>query len=347
MIDLRSDTLTVPTAEMREFISKAPVGDDVFGEDPTVNELQDYIAELLKKEAAIYVPSGVMANQLAIATQTKPGDEVIVEADSHIFYYETAAPSVISRVQLNCIKSDYGEMNLGEIERAIRPDIYYFPKTSLICIENTHNRHGGTIISLDYIKSLRELSSSYNIALHCDGARIWNASIATGIEPKTYAEYFDTISVCLSKGLGAPVGSLLVGEKSTIEMARKWRKILGGGMRQAGIIAAGGLFAIKNNLNLIEYSHQLAKEFALNLSKSELIEIDLNKVQTNIVMFEIPSYIDDKSFINECLRNGINLIPFGNNKIRAVFHFQISKEDAIYAAEKIKFVLEYMVINNG
>ncbi len=342
MIDLRSDTLTVPTKQMREYIANSAVGDDVFGEDPSVNELQEYVAKLLNKESALYVPSGVMANQLAIAAQTKPGDEVIVEADSHIFYYETAAPSIISRVQLNCIKSDYGEMKLQEIESAIRPDIYYFPKTSLVCIENTHNRHGGTIISLDYIKELKELVSKYNIALHCDGARIWNASVATGIEPREYAEHFDTISVCLSKGLGAPVGSLLVGNRSTIDLARKWRKILGGGMRQAGIIAAGGLYAIKNNLKLIQYSHQIAKEFAINLAESELIKIEIDKVQTNIVMFTINQCLDDNYFIKECAKNGVLLIPFGNRKIRAVFHFQISKEDALFAAEKIKFVLKYM-----
>ncbi len=343
MIDLRSDTLTVPTQEMRQFIAKAPVGDDVFQEDSTVNELQDYTADLLGKESALFVPSGVMANQLAIATQTNSGDEVIVEACSHIFYYETSAPSVISRVQLHCVKSINGEMNPIEVEKIIRPDIYYFPKTSLICIENTHNRHGGTIVSLDNIQQLSQIAKKNNISYHCDGARLWNACIATGIAPREYAQYFDTISVCLSKGLGAPVGSLIVGSKNIIESARKWRKILGGGMRQAGIIAAGGLYALKNNMNLIEYSHQIAKEFALRLADADFIHIDLHSVQTNIVMFVIPDIINEYEFESECKKRGVLIIPFGNNKIRAVFHFQLSLENVIKSTVIIKDVIKKLI----
>ena len=220
VIDLRSDTVTKPSSAMLKEMFSADVGDDVYGEDATVNKLQEQVAAIFKKEAGLFVPSGTMSNQLAIKISTNPGDEVILEKDSHIFVFETAAPSIISNVQVRTLSSVSGEIPMSYIEDAIRPDVYFFPKTKLICLENTHNRHGGTIISLDYIQSIYKLLHHYHIPMHLDGARIWNAYVANGIELHTYSEYFETISVCLSKGLGSPVGSVLVGSKQKIEQAR-------------------------------------------------------------------------------------------------------------------------------
>lgn len=340
MIDLRSDTFTMPTQEMRIAMANAEVGDDVFCEDPTINELEEYTANLLGKEAALFVSSGTMGNQLAIAAQTNPGDEIIVESDAHIFFYEAAAPAVISRVQPRCIASETGAMPIESVEAAIRGADIHFPRTSLICLENTHNRHGGTIISLDYIDSLAELAESKGIKLHCDGARLWETCAATGISPADYAKNFDTVTVCLSKGLGAPVGSVLASSREVIAKARKWRKMMGGGMRQAGIIAAGGLFAIKNHFPLIKETHSIARSFAESVSESEYLKCDLSKVQTNIVLFEIPSIVNSSDFVSACLENGLKVLPFSKSIIRAVFHFQISSEAALQGAEIAKTVIK-------
>ena len=343
MIDLRSDTLTVPTKEMREYIAKAPVGDDVFSEDPSANELQEYVADLLGKESALFVPSGTMGNQISLAVLTNPGDEVIVEADSHIFYYETAAPSIIARVQLRCIPSEFGIMEIDSIENAIRSTEYYFPKTSLICIENTHNRHGGTIVPLDYIKKVNQIVEHHGLKYHCDGARLWNACAETGVSPKEYADMFDTISVCFSKGLGAPVGSVIASTKENIQLARKWRKILGGGMRQAGIIASAGLYALKNNMKLLPETHENAKTFAGILNESEYIDVNLALVHTNIVMFKYPSNLNAEQIFQECKKKGVLIIPVVNNTVRAVFHFQISHGRAIESANIIKDTIYHLI----
>ncbi len=339
MIDLRSDTVTVPTKEMRQAIANAVVGDDVFGDDPSVNELQEFTASLLGKEEALFVPSGTMSNQIAIAVQTKRADEVILDADSHIFYYEAAAPAVISGVQLRPIKTEKGIMDINEIKNSIRVLDDHFPHSALICIENTHNRHGGTIIPLDYIRKVKEIVIQNKMSFHCDGARLWNACAATGISPKEYAEPFDTVSVCLSKGLGAPVGSLLVSSRELINEGRRKRKLMGGGMRQAGIIAAAGLFALKNNLPLINYDHQKAKELAVLLSESEFIKLDKNKVETNMLYFDIDKKISGDEFEQECRNKGLLLLHLGNNSVRVVFHFQVEKNMISDASNIIKDVL--------
>ncbi len=338
MIDLRSDTVTVPTPEMRQAIFDAKVGDDVYGEDPTVNELQEYVADLTGKQAALFVPSGTMGNQICIAIQTRPGDEIIVESDAHIFYYETGGPAKLSGVQARCIPSEKGMMDIGEVSDAIRPDVYYFPRSSLICIENTHNRHGGAIISLDYIKELSLIVKENGMAFHCDGARLWNACEATGISPKDYLEPFDTASVCLSKALGAPVGSLIVGTKDHIKAALKMRKILGGGMRQAGILASAGLYALMNNRRLLAESHENAKAFAKILSECEFINIIIENVETNMAVFEHDTGFNTAELEAKCRKRGVVFGALGNNRIRAVFHFQISRDEAIEAAGIIKDV---------
>jgi len=339
MIDLRSDTLTKPGDAMRQAIASAIVGDDVYGEDPTVNELQEQIAQYFGKEDALFFPSGTMANQTAIKVLTSPGDEIIVDADAHIFYYETAAPAIISNVQIKTIKSDYGFPKIDEIEKAIRPNIYYFPKTTVVCVENTHNRHGGTIAPIEYIQVLRAFADKYCLKLHLDGARLWNAIVATGIDGASYAKYFDTVSVCLSKGLGAPVGSLIVASKELIDKARHWRKILGGGMRQVGLLAAAGIYAFQNNIYKLKRDHENASLFAKLISECELINVKFERVQTNIVRFELSENINPHTFIDKCKENGLLLSHFDDQIIRAVFYLEIDVNQAKTAAEIVKYVL--------
>lgn len=339
MIDLRSDTVTKPDEVMRLAMSQAQVGDDVYGEDPTVNKLQDFAAEMFGMEAALFVPSGTMANQLGLMLNTETGDEVITEADSHIYYYETAAPAILSRVQFKTIPSEIGEMPIKEIEKAIRPDIYYFPKTSTICLENTHNRHGGTILGIDYIKSVRDLANEHGLKMHLDGARLWNAIVETGIRASEWAQYFDTVNVCLSKGLGAPVGSLLLSSKENIDRAWKFRKILGGGMRQAGILAAGALYALQKNIDKLLWDHEKTKKFAEKIADNKFIEVDLNRVQTNIMTFKLHDSIDPEIFKEKCADKGLLLHHFGNNVIRVVFHIDIKDHQVDEAVEIVNEVL--------
>jgi threonine aldolase len=342
MIDLRSDTVTVPSDEMRRYMMYAKVGDDVYGEDPTVNSLQEKVAVLFGKESALFVPSGTMSNQLSLKVITEPGDEVIIESDAHVFYYETAAPAIISNIQMNTIPSEFGEIPLDKIKNTIRPDIYYFPKTKAIFLENTHNRHGGTILSIEYIRELRKLADDYGLYLHLDGARIWNAHIESGVPLDEYGKYFDTISVCLSKGLGAPVGSLMVSDNGKINKALKWRKILGGGMRQAGILAAAGIYALENNLALIEGDHKNAKRFAKAIAEMDMIECDIDSVQTNMVVFKLDDNIKDNIFVDECRERGLLLSAIGNNNIRIVFHFQINENMADNALDIIFDTIKHL-----
>jgi threonine aldolase len=343
MIDLRSDTVTVPTDEMRRYMMYAPVGDDVYGEDPTINILQEKVAGLFGKEAALFVPSGTMSNQLSLKILTESADEVIIESDAHVFYYETAAPAALSNVQFFTVPSENGEMPLDKIKRAIRPDIYYFPKTKAVFLENTHNRHGGTVISIEYIKELRELCDNYGLFMHLDGARIWNAHIATGIPLNEYGKYFDTISVCLSKGLGAPVGSVMVSDSEKIKKALKWRKILGGGMRQAGILAAAGIYAIENNLKLIANDHINAKRFAKAIAEMEGIDCNPETVQTNMAVFKLDDKINDNEFVIECRERGLMLSAIGDNKIRTVFHLQINEQAAYNAIDIIYETIKHFI----
>ncbi|MGB9701947.1 MAG: threonine aldolase family protein [Candidatus Kapaibacteriota bacterium] len=335
MIDLRSDTVTVPSKEMLEYMIQANVGDDVYGEDLTVNELQEEVAQLFGKEAALFVPSGTMSNQICLALNTQPGEEVIADGDAHIFYYENGAPSRLSNIQIFPIKSEMGEIPIELIEQAIRPDVYYFPRTALIALENTHNRHGGTILSLEYIKMVSELAKKYGIKMHLDGARIWNAHSITQIPLEEYGKYFDTISVCFSKGLGAPIGSMLISTKENIKKALKLRKTFGGGMRQVGIIAAAAKYALMYNLPKLIEDHNKAIEFSKSLQNSELIKIDISKVHTNIVMFDIADGINVVEFVENLKRNGVLLSGIGGQRIRAVFHINISMENALKSSEII------------
>jgi len=335
MIDIRSDTVTRPSKGMLEAIMKAQVGDDVFGEDPSVNELQERCAEITGKEKALFTPTGCMANQLAVKAHTKQGDEVIVERESHILNYETSAPSVISNVQLYPVPGFYGVMSPEDIEKHIRPKDYYFPLTSLICLENTHNRAGGTIQPLDNIKAISDIAKKYGLKMHLDGARIFNASIATGLSVKEYSSYFDSISFCFSKGLGAPVGSVLCGSSEFITLAHKWRKILGGGMRQAGILAGAAIYALDNNVDRLSEDHEKAKFFANEISQIDGIKIEPENVQTNIVIFSTMKY--KKSEFMALLREKGVIISSGSfENLRTVFHLDVSMEEVKKAVGIIK-----------
>jgi threonine aldolase len=312
----------------------------VYGEDPTVNLLQERVADILGKEAALFVPSGVMANQIALKVHTQPGDEVIVESESHVFNYETAGAAFLSNVQLCTVKGNRGILNAEQVAQAIRSNIYYNPKTSLVCLENTHNKAGGTIYPLEEIQKIHDLARNRKLALHLDGARLWNASVATGIAPKEYAQYFDTVSVCFSKGLGAPVGSALTGTRERIEMARKYRKIFGGGMRQVGILAAGALFALDHNVKRLKEDHDKAKLLAKELSKLPAIHLDLNSVQTNIIIFNINGRSESaEELINKLKANGILISEMGISTLRAVTHLDVSMEQIKRAAATITSLL--------
>jgi threonine aldolase len=334
-IDIRSDTVTKPSPAMRQAMFNAEVGDDVFGEDPSVNKLQIKCAELTGKENALYVPSGCMANQLAVKSHTHPGDEVICESECHIFNYETAAPAVISNVQMMTVKGENGVMQLEEIKKFVRTKEYYFPRTRLICLENTHNRAGGVIQPIDVIKEISDFAKTNGIKMHMDGARIFNASTETGISVKEYASYFDSISFCFSKGLGAPVGSILCGDTEFITIAHKWRKIIGGGMRQAGILASAALYAIENNVERLKEDHQKAKYFAKEISDIKEITINYDLVHTNIVIFSNSKY-SKSELILKLKEKGVLISAGSFDNLRAVFHLDVSMEEVINAVKLFK-----------
>ncbi len=328
MIDLRSDTVTRPSPAMRQMMALAPVGDDVYGEDPTINELQEKVAALLGKEKALYVTSGCMGNQLSIKAHTQPGDEIIVEQEAHIFNYETAAPAMISGVQLKTITGRHGIMTADQIKQAIRSKEYYMPPTRLVCIENTHNRAGGTIYPIEEIQRIHDLVKSEGLLLHLDGARLWNACVVTGISPQQYAHYCDSVSVCFSKGLGAPVGSVVAGSEEFIRKVHRYRKIFGGGMRQAGIIAAGALYALEHNRSRLVEDHEKARYFAEEISAIRGFAIEKETVQTNIVIIEITRHGLTPAAVLEKLRSeGVLLSAGSPGKIRAVTHLDVTMDE--------------------
>ncbi len=338
IIDLRSDTVTRPSEQMRKAMYEAEVGDDVFGEDPTVNKLQEYAAEILGKEASLYVASGVMGNQICLNVLTNPGDEVICEKDAHIFHYESGSPAALSGIQLMPVEGKLGVFTPEQIESLIRPEsAYYMPRTKVIEIENTHNRAGGTIFPLDKIKEIKKLVDKYYLKFHLDGARIWNASVTAKISVKEYALYFDSISCCLSKGLGAPVGSIIGGSKEFIKDAHRVRKAWGGGMRQVGILAAAGLYALKNNIERLNEDHEKARSLAEAIDENPNLVIDMDSVQTNILMFK-PLNISVEKAISECGSKGLLVTPGSVGYLRAVTHLDVSFEDIEKAKQIVREV---------
>jgi threonine aldolase len=327
MIDLRSDTVTKPSDEMRKAMYNAEVGDDVYKEDPTVNKLEEYTAELLGKESALFVPSGVMGNQICLNVHTQPGDEVICEADAHIFQYESGSPAVLSGLQLYPVRGENGIIDPESVKPLVRPtSAYYMPRSRVLEVENTHNRAGGTIYSNERIAELKNVANQFNLKFHLDGARLWNASVASGVSLNEYCSHFDSISVCLSKGLGAPVGSVIAGSKDFINEAFRVRKGWGGGMRQVGILAAAGLYAVKNNISRLSEDHEKAKILSRHIYKTGMFEINLDNVQTNILIFK-PKNISVEEALQKCEDNGLLLSVGQVGTLRAVTHMDVSFDD--------------------
>lgn len=313
------------------------MGDDVFGEDPTVNRLQETIAELLGKERGLYVPSGTMANQIAIKTHTQPGDEVIAEEGCHIVNFESGAPGFLSGVMIRHVHGRNGIFTAEQVAELIRPLEYHLPRTALIEIENTHNRAGGTIFPIEEIKRIRSLARERGLPMHLDGARLWHASAATGIPLGEYAGHFDSVSVCFSKGLGAPVGSMLLGDAEFITRAHRLRKIFGGGMRQAGVIAAAALYAVENNRERVVEDHAKARLLAEAVNDCGIFEIDLDTVQTNIIIWKVISGgITAGEVVSKLKGEGILALDIGGERIRAVCHLDVSMTEAESAASIIR-----------
>ncbi len=337
--DLRSDTVTQPSPEMRIAMANAEVGDDVYKEDPSVNKLEEYVAKLLNMEAALFVPSGTMGNQLAILAATQTGDEVLLDSEAHIYLYETAAPSILSRVQLRPFHSNNATPNFDELDLLVREDIYYLPRTSMFCLENSHNRYSGAVLNSEIIKEGRIFSNKHNLHYHCDGARIWNAAVSLDKPIHTLTEEFDSISVCFSKGLGAPVGSALVGTNEFIKKAHKYRKILGGGMRQVGIIAEGAYYALNNNYNSIEESHHQARSFFNRFSDS-FDSVTFATPQTNIVLLKFSSDSLANIFLQHCKEEFILVSKFGPSLIRFVFHLDIDTSTLDELFERLESIFK-------
>jgi threonine aldolase len=326
MIDLRSDTVTKPTTEMLKAMAAAEVGDDVFGEDPTVNRFQAEMAEMFGMEAGLFVPSGTMSNQLCLHVLTMPGDEVIIDETGHVFNYETGAAAFLSSVQLRPLKGVRGKLSKELIEEAVRPGNEWDPHSRVIAIENSTNKGGGACYTREQLIEISGIAARLDLAVHLDGARIWNAMTATGIEPEFFGAIADTISISFSKGLGAPVGSMMLGGKELIMKARRIRKMWGGGMRQIGILAAAAKFGVDHHLELLRDDHRRAKIFADNISRHPGFSIDPDGIETNIVLFDVNDNTVE-SVLNKFSESGIGMVPFGPRTIRATFHFQVTDDD--------------------
>ena len=340
MIDLRSDTVTKPTDDMRKAMARAEVGDDVYGEDPTVNRLQDLAAAMLGKRFALFVPSGTMANQLAIRSHTQPGQEIIVESKSHVVRYEQGAAGALAGVQLHWVTGERGIMTAEQVEAAIRPNDAHSIATALICIENTHNAGGGTIYPLSTIEKIRSLAMRHGIPMHLDGARLFNAVAATTLPPTAYAQHFETVSLCLSKGLGAPVGSLLLSnDQRLMDRARRFRRMYGGAMRQAGILAAAGIYALERHVGRLKTDHDHAKKLARLLQQIPTIEIAPQHVETNIVIFDIVDEQRSPAELVAALKeHGVLINAVGGQSYRAVTHLHVTDkqiDEAVAAFAKI------------
>jgi threonine aldolase len=325
-IDLRSDTVTKPSKQMKEAMMNAPVGDDVFSEDPTITELEKYAADLFGKESAIYCPSGTMTNQIAIKIHTQPGNEVICDVNSHIYNYEGGGIAFNSGVQAKLLNGNEGRLSAEMIEAAVNPNFDWLTQSSLVSLENTVNRAGGSYYTKQQIEPIYQLCKKLNIRLHLDGARLFNALAETGDKPAEIGQYFDTVSICLSKGLGAPVGSLLLGGKTAIKNARRVRKVFGGGMRQAGIIAAAGLYALKNNIYRLKDDHVRARTLEKVLKTMGCVESIL-PVYTNIVIFNLKKdLITGEAFEKKLAENNIRISSFGKQTIRLVTHLDFTDD---------------------
>ena len=325
IIDLRSDTLTKPTPGMLDAMMSAEVGDDVFGEDPTVQELEEKGAEMLGFEAGLFCPSGTMTNQIAIRVLTQPQDEVICDKRSHIYLYEGGGIAYNSMVSVELIDGDRGRMSPSQVTESIKPDDIHFPLTRLVALENTVNKGGGCYYTKDQIRSITNVCKNHGLLMHLDGARLFNALVEINDPPKEIGKYFDTVSICLSKGLGAPIGSLLLSSFEYIKKARRIRKVFGGAMRQVGYLAAAGIYALDNNIQRLKMDHERAREMARILSGCNLIS-HVEPVNTNIIIFSLEDGIVVNDFLNQLKGQGILALDFGGNSIRMVTHLDINDD---------------------
>lgn len=334
-INLISDTFTIPSKEMLNYMMKAKVGDDVFKEDPTLNKLEDRVAKLFGKEAGLFFPSGTMSNQVAIKIHTQPGDQLICDHFSHIYHYEGGGVSFNSGVSCRLVEGHRGLLKSSQIEDVINPpDFYHSPPTTLVSLENTSNKGGGACYDLKTLSSISLLCKKNNISIHLDGARIWNAMISTNTNAIDYGNLFDTISVCFSKGLGCPIGSMLLGTSETIKKAIRYRKVLGGGMRQMGYLAAAVDFALDNNIGDLTDDHYKAKELGEVLKSLPYVDL-VQPVDTNIIIFSLKSKCDENEFIKILENNNIRIIQLGKGKIRMVTHRDYTNDQHIYTMKTL------------
>lgn len=333
VVDLRSDTATRPSPAMRAAMAAADVGDDVLAEDPTMNRLQERIAEMLGLEAALFVPSGTMSNQIGVRLHCVPGDEVILEESAHIYGYEQGGVAQLSGCATRTIRGDHGLFTVEDVEDLLRPDNCHYARSRLLCIENTSNRGGGRVWPIERIAELCEWAHMHGLATHCDGARLFNAVVASGISAKEWCKHFDTVSVCFSKGLGAPVGSAICGPRKLIDKAIRVRKVFGGGMRQAGIIAAGALYALENNVERMADDHANAKRFAELIRDVDGIALNPPRIETNIVYFDVdPKLGTAAEFSARLKQHGLLVGALGKRQIRAVTHLDVNRDDCEFGA---------------
>lgn len=325
IIDYISDTVTRPTPAMKEAMFSAPVGDDVFSEDPSINELESLAASMFGKEAAIFCPSGTMTNQIAIKCHTQPGDEVICDENAHIYQYEGGGIAFNAGASVKLISGDRGRISAAQVQNAINADDIHKARTSLVCLENTSNRGGGSCYDFDEILKIKKVCTDHNLKLHLDGARLFNALIAKNETPLQYGKAFDSISICLSKSLGCPVGSLLIGDTAFIKKARRIRKVFGGGMRQAGYLAAAGIYALQNHVNRLQEDHIHAKLLAEAILKKEFVKMVL-PVETNILIFELKDTMTAPQFVEALKKYNIRSYAIAPDRVRLVVHLDITKQ---------------------
>jgi threonine aldolase len=339
-IDLRSDTVTRPTPGMRAAMQTAEVGDDVFGEDPTVNRLQESVAALLGKEAALYVPSGTMSNQICVKTHTQPGDELLCDATCHIYNFESGGPAVLSGVTCRPIQGDYGILDVSQLTDKIRPENDHLVRTRLVALENTHNRGGGRVYPLEKIEAISIWARKNGLLMHLDGARLWNAIVASGIPAAKWARHFDSVSVCFSKGLGAPIGSALAGTHEFVTRARRIRKLLGGGMRQAGVAAAAALYAIDNQIERLSEDHRTAQVIAQAFAHVPGLRLTPSEIETNLVFVTVdPGWGTARDVAASLKQRGVLVQSAGPQLVRACTHLDVSAEQAERAADTIRQIV--------
>jgi threonine aldolase len=339
VVDLRSDTLTTPTAEMREAMAGAPVGDDVWGEDPTVQRLEALAAERMGKPAGLYVTSGTQGNLVAVLAQTRPGQEVIVDLDSHVYNYEVGGASLIGGVQMRPIQTARGLLTPDQVADAVRPANIHLAVSALVCLENTHNRHGGTCCSPEDIDAVGRTAREHGLRVHLDGARLFNAAVALGRDARDFARSADSVTFCLSKGLGAPVGSVVCGDADFVERARRWRKMLGGGMRQAGVIAAGGIVALERMIDRLAEDHANARALAEALARLPGLAIDLATVQTNIAIAHVAgnrAAARTAELVRDCAERKVKVHAIGPTSIRCVTHKDVDAADITRAVDAFR-----------